>query len=194
MPTRLALLLFTAVPFAAIAADSYTLDPVHTYPYFSVEHFGLSMLYGRFNKSAGKFTIDRAAKTGSVELVIDTATVDTGDSEKGSRPRTRDDLLRSADFFDAAEFPKMTYRATNVVFSGNTPSMIDGSLTLLGVTRPVKLTVERFKCNPPSGRSKERCGGNASGKLKRSDFGMNREISAIGDEITLMVIFEGTKD
>ncbi len=195
MSKRLFALMFAACPLAVMAApESYTLDPFHTFPNFTVDHLGVSTLYGRFNKSAGKLTIDRAAKTGSVELTVDTASVDTGDSDKGSRARSRDEHLRSADFFNAAEFPKMTYQSTGVVFSGDNPSVVDGNLTLLGVTKPLKLTVERFKCNPASGTGKERCGGNATGKIKRSDFGMKTGIPNVGDEITLLISFEALKD
>ena len=72
--------------------------------------------------------------------------------------------------------------------------MVDGNLTLLGVTKPLRLTVERFKCNPASGTGKERCGGNATGKIKRSDFGMKTGIPNVGDEITLLISFEALKD
>jgi len=138
--------------------------------------------------------IDRAAKSGSIDLAVDTASVDTGDGDKGSRPRSRDEHLRSADFFNAAEFPKMTYKSTGVAFSGDNPTTIDGNLTLLGVTKPLQLTVERFKCNPAQGTGKERCGGNATGKLKRSDFGMKTGIPNLGDEVTLLIMFEALKD
>jgi len=191
---RLALLLLAAVPCAAVATDSYTLDPYHTFPTFTVDHLGVSTIFGRFNKTSGKFTIDRAAKTGAVEIAVETATVDTGDADKGSRPRSRDEHLRSADFFNAAEFPKMTFKSTSVFFSADNPSTIDGNLTLLGVTKPLKLTLERFKCNPASGTSKERCGGNATGKIKRSDFGMKTGLPAVGDDIALNIEFEGLKD
>jgi polyisoprenoid-binding protein YceI len=195
MSKTLTALLLAALPFAAAAApDSYTLDPYHTFPNFTLDHLGLSTIYGRFNKTTGKFTIDHAAKSGSVDLSVDTASVDTGDSDKGTRARSRDEHLRSADFFNAAEFPKMTYKSTSVAFSGDNPASIEGNLTLLGVTKPLKLTIERFKCNPASGTAKERCGGNATGKIKRSDFGMKTGIPNIGDEVTLVVSFEGNKD
>jgi polyisoprenoid-binding protein YceI len=195
MFNRIVALAVASLPLTALAApESLTIDPVHTFPNFTVDHLGLSTIYGRFGKSAGKLTIDRVAKTGSVDLSIDTASVDTGDSDKGSRARSRDDHLRSADFFNAAEFPKMTYKSTGVLFSTDTPSVVDGNLTLLGVTKPVKLTLERFKCNPPGANGKERCGGNATGKLKRSDFGMKTGIPAIGDDITLLISFEAAQD
>jgi len=191
---RLAMLTLAAFPFAAAAADSYTFDPLHTSVSFSIDHLGLSMIHGRFSKYSGKFTIDRPAKTGSVELIVDTASVDTNDNDKGSRPRSRDEHLRSADFFNAAEFPKMTYKSTRATFSGDTPTAVEGDLTLLGVTKPVPLTVERFKCNPPTATAKERCGGIVVGKIKRSEFGMKRGIPNIGDEVFLAFGFEGDKD
>ena len=184
-----------ALPVAnAVAADNYGVDPMHSSVNFTVDHLGLTTIYGRFNKFSGKYSLDRAAKTGSLDASIDTVSVDTNENDKGSRARSRDEHLRSADFFNAAEFPKMTYKSTKVVFNGETPSAIEGNLTLIGVTHPVNLTVERFKCNPPSGTAKERCGGVAVGKLKRSDFGMKRGIPGIGDEIGLVIAFEGDKE
>jgi len=184
-----------ALPLSAFAAvESYSIDPVHTFPIFAVEHMGLSMLYGRVDKTSGKVTIDRAAHTASLDVSMDAASIDTGDSERGSRPRTRDEHLRSADFFNAAEFPKILYKSTRVNFTGDTPSSIEGNLTMLGVTKPLTLTVERFRCNLNVPNRKDRCGGNASGKIKRSDFGMKYGIPALGDEITLMLQWEGDRD
>ena len=195
MRKSLALVALAALPTAVFAApESFTIDPYHTYPNFTVDHLGVSSMYGRFDKTTGKVTLDRAAKAGSIDLSIDTASVTTGDNEKGSRPRTRDEHLRAADFFNSAEFPKATYKSSKFTFSGDNPSAIDGDLTLLGVTKPVRLTIERFKCNPAQGNSKERCGGNATGKFKRTDFGMKYGVPNIGDEITLFVTFEATKD
>ncbi len=195
MPKRLALLFLAALPLPAVGAtDSYTMDPLHTSITFAIDHLGLSVIYGRFSKYSGKFAIDRAAKTGSIELVVQTASVDTNDNDKGNRPRSRDEHLRSADFFDVAEFPTMTYKSTHVVFAGDTPTVVEGNLTLLGVTKPVAITVERFRCNPATATAKERCGGSATAKIKRSDFGMKRGIPSIGDDVALSFGFEGDKD
>ena len=189
------LVILLAAPVAALAAaDNYAVDPMHSSVNFTVDHLGLTTIYGRFNKFTGKYSLDRAAKTGSLDAAVDTVSVDTNENDKGSRARSRDEHLRSADFFNAAEFPKMTYKSTKVVFNGDNPSAIEGNLTLIGVTHPVNLTVERFKCNPPSGTGKERCGGVVVGKLKRSDFGMKRGIPGIGDEIGLVIAFEGDKE
>ena len=192
---RIAAVALLAVPVAASAAmDSYAVDPLHSSVNFSIDHLGLTTIYGRFNKFDGKLSMDHAAKNGTLEASVDTATVDTNENDKGSRKRSRDEHLRSADFFNAAEFPKMTYKSTKVVFTGDNPSAIEGNLTLLGVTKPVALTIERFKCNPASATAKERCGGVAVGKLKRSDFGMKLGIPSIGDEIALVIAFEGNKE
>jgi len=192
---RIAAVSLLALPFAAFAApESYTLDPYHTYPNFTVDHLGVSTMYGRFDKSSGKVTLDRAAKSGSLDLTIETASINTGDGDKGTRARSRDEHLRAADFFNVAEFPKATYKSTRFVFTGDNPSAIEGRLTLLSVTKPVNLTIDRFKCNPAQGTGKERCGGNASGKFKRSDFGMKYGIPSVGDEIGLIVEFEAVKD
>jgi polyisoprenoid-binding protein YceI len=195
MSKRLATFLFAILPVGALAApESFTLDPYHTFPHFSVDHLGLSMVSGRFDKTTGKVTFDRAAKTGSVELTIPTATVTTGDNDKGSRPRSRDDHLRTSDFFNVAEFPQMTFKSSKVNFTGDNPSSIEGDFTLLDVTKPLTLTILRFKCNPASGNNKERCGGDATGKFKRTDFGMKTGVPNVGDEVTLTIGFEGNKD
>ena len=123
LKTTLALAALAALPMLASAAvETYPLDPTHTYPSFAVEHWGLSMMHGRFDKTTGKFAFDRAAKTGSTELTIDTASLTTGDNVKGNRPQSRDDHLRSADFFNTKEFPTMTFKSTKVNFSGELPS------------------------------------------------------------------------
>jgi polyisoprenoid-binding protein YceI len=184
-----------ALPFGALAApESYTADPFHTFPHFEVGHLGMSVMRGQFNKTTGKFTIDGAAKTGSLEITVQTASITTGDIDKAGRPRTRDEHLRTPDFFNVAEFPTMTYKSTSVKFSGDNPSTIEGNLTLLGVTKPVSLHVENWKCGANPMSKKDMCGGNASGSLKRTDFGMKFGVPALGDDIKLWIEVEGYKD
>ena len=184
-----------ALPLAVSAApESYTLDPYHTFPHFAVDHFGVSTMWGRFDKSGGKFTIDRAAKKGTLELTVETASLSTGDDDKGARPRSRDEHLRSADFFNVAEFPRMTFKAGDVKFSGDSPTEVAGELTLLGVTKPLTLKIERWTCRDHPFSKKPMCGGNASGVLKRTDFGMKYAVPAVGDEIRLYVEFEGYRE
>jgi polyisoprenoid-binding protein YceI len=195
MLKRLLPALMAVVPAAAAAApETFTVDPFHTYPSFAVDHLGMAIIYGRFGKTSGKFTIDRAAKTGSVDVVVEAASIDTGDGDKGTRPRSRDEHLRSADFFNVAEFARITFKSTRVVFDGDAPKTVEGELTMVGVTKPLTLTVERFKCNGAAPPARERCGGNALGKFKRSDWGIKTGLPAVGDEITLTVGLEGLKD
>ena len=184
-----------ALPLAAFAApESYTIDPIHSFAYFEVDHLGVATLRGSFERSSGKFTIDRAAKTGAVEVSVETASVNTGDTTKGSRARTRDEHLRTADFFNVAEFPRMTLKATEVKFAGDNPAEIAGSLTLIGVSKPLALKVERWVCKDHPVSKRPMCGGNASGILKRSEFGMKYGIPAIGDELKLFFAFEAYRD
>jgi len=135
-----------------------------------------------------------AAKTGSIELVIETASLSTGDTERGSRPRARDEHLKSADFFNVAEFPRMTFKSSNVKFAGEVPTEVEGQLTLLGVTKPLTLKIERWKCATHPSYKKEACGGDASAKFKRTDFGMKYGVPLIGDEVSLNIGFLGFKD
>jgi len=184
-----------ALPFTAQAnPESYTVDPTHTFMYWEVEHLGVSMQRGRFERTTGKFTLDRAAKTGGVDLAVETASLSSGDNQKGSRPRTLDDHLKTADFFNVAEFPRMTFKSTAVKFNGDNPVEISGQLTLLGVTKPLTLKVERWVCKDNPMSKKPMCGGNASGTVKRTDFGMKYGVPAIGDEVRLWVSMEGYKD
>jgi polyisoprenoid-binding protein YceI len=180
---------------ASAAPESYTLDPFHTYVHFEVDHLGgFSRMRGRFDKVAGKFTLDTAAKTGSIDVTVQTASISTGDNDKGNRPRARDEHLRSPDFFNVAEFPTMTLKSTRVVFTGDNPSSIEAVVTLLGVSKPVTLAIESWRCGPHPGNKRILCGANASGTIKRSDFGMKFGIPGVGDEQKLWIEMEGYKD
>jgi polyisoprenoid-binding protein YceI len=184
-----------AAPLAAIAQpENFVIDQYHTVPYFEVDHLGFATMRGRFDRATGKFSIDRAAKSGTVELEIPTATVNSGDTDRGSRPRTRDEHLKNADFFNVQEFPTMTFKSTKVIFKGDEPAGVEGNLTMLGVTKPVTLNFERWKCGPDMRTQGKRfqCGGNATGTFKRSDFGMKFGLpTAIGDEVRLWMSFYG---
>ena len=195
MKTKLIGALAIALPLAAMATpENYTIDPTHSYAYFEVDHLGVSNQRGRFDRTSGKFVLDRVAKSGSVELNIESASVSTGDNAKGSRPRTLDDHLKTADFFNVAEFPRMAFKSTGVKFSGDNPAESVGNLTLLGVAKPVTMKVERWVCKDNPMNKKPMCGGNASASLKRTDFGMKYAVPAISDEIRLWFSVEGYKD
>ena len=188
-------LIAAVLPLVAVAApESYTTDPYHTFPHFEVGHLGYTVIRGRFDKTVGKFTIDRAAKTGSLEITVQTASVTTGDNERGSRPRTRDEHLRTADFFNVAEYPTMTFKSTGIKFSGDNPAQVEGQLTMLGVSKPLALQMESWRCGAHPVNKKEMCGGSATTSFKRSEFGMKYGVPALGDEIKLWIGFEAYKD
>ena len=186
----LTLLLTICLPLAAKAADNYTIDPEHSFPHFSVNHLGFSTMQGRFDKTSGKATLDIAGKKGSVELNVEAASVSTGFAK-------RDTHLRSPDFFNAAEFPMVTFKSTSFKYKGDKPESIEGNLTLIGVTKPVKLTINSFNCGldpmDPFKR-REKCGGDISTQIKRTDFGMKFGVPMVGDDIKLVFEIEAIKD
>ena len=102
--------------------------------------------------------------------------------------------LRSEDFFNVEKFPTMVFRSKAVKFNGDAPAAAEGELTLLGLTRPLTLTVERVKCGPHPIAKREACGAEITGTLKRSEFGMKAYVPAIGDEVTLRIQVEAYKD
>ncbi len=184
------LALSVALPLSAQAAESYTVDPNHTYARFSINYLGFFTIQGRFDKTSGKVTLERAAKTSSVELAIATASINTG-------LNIRDKHLKSPDFFNAAKFPTISYKSTMMHFNGDMPASVDGNLTISGVTQPVTFTIAAFNCGPdptdPT-KSRQKCNADASAQIKRSNFGMKYLLPAIGDDVKLVFVIEAVKD
>ena len=151
---------------SAFAADTYQVDPSHTYPSFETDHFnGLSVWRGKFTKTQGTITVDRAAKTGTVDLTIDPASIDIGNAKL-------DEHIKGADMFDVAKYPNATYKG-KIVFKGDVPTAVDGELTLHGVTKPVTLTIDKFKCIQHPMLKREVCGADAVGTFNRAEFGVD---------------------
>lgn len=178
-------LALTTLPTLA-AADSYTIDPTHTYPNFKISHLGFSTMHGRFGKTSGHISMDRNKGTGSVDIVIDVASVDTGF-------RKRDDHLRSPDFFNAVEFPDITFKSNKVTYKGN-GATLTGKLTIKGVTKTVTLDVPSINCGTHPFNKKQVCGFDASTQFKRSDFGVSYGLPGIGDDVKLEIEVEAFKD
>lgn len=181
-------LLVIVLSFASmtVMADSYTLDPTHTYPNFTVSHLGFSTMHGRFDKTKGTMTMDRKKGTGSVEVTVDMASVSTG-------MKKRDDHLRSPDFFNVVEFPEMTFKSTKVTFKGKGATIV-GNLTLMGITKSVTLDVASINCGVHPFNKKNVCGFDASASIKRSDFGIKYGLPAIGDDINISLEVEAVKN
>ncbi|MFM0738085.1 YceI family protein [Paraburkholderia xenovorans] len=159
--------LAAAMSFNAMAADTYQLDPTHTSPSFETDHFGgLSIWRGKFKKSSGTVTLDRAAKTGTVDVTIDLSSVDIGNDKLDAE-------LVGDKFFDTAKYPTATYKGTQIRFNGDTPVEVIGTLTLHGVTKPVNLKLESFKCVMHPMLKREVCGTEATATFNRDDFGVD---------------------
>ncbi len=183
-------LIIGVLPYTASAAENFTIDPDHTFPNFRISHLGFSTMHGRFGATQGSFTVDRDNNTGSVEVVIDAASVNTGHKK-------RDDHLRSPDFLNAVEFPEITYKSTKVRINPDDTATVEGNLTIIGVTQPVTLDVKSMNCGiHPMDPKKEKfvCGFDAETKIKRSDFGVKFALPAIGDDMHLFLEVEGIRN
>lgn len=188
--TQLAATITLAAALAApavAAPETYVLDSAHSFPRFSYNHFGYSTQVSRFNKTTGKIIYDKEAKTASVDIVIDATSVDSGFP-------VFNEHLRGEDFFDTAKYPTATFKSTKVVFEGDKPSAIEGTLTIKGITKPVTLTVTSFHAMPHPMKKKDAIGANAFTTVKRSDFNAGKYAPNVGDEIRIDLGVEAIKE
>jgi polyisoprenoid-binding protein YceI len=165
---------------------TYEIDPTHTYPSFSYDHFGLSIQLSRFNQTSGTVVWDRAARSASVDIVIDMTSVDTGYD-------TFDEHIQAEDFLDTARHPTATFKSTKVTFDGDRPASIEGELTIKGITRPVTLEVTHFTAMVHPMLNKDAIGAMARGLIKRSEFGAGKYAPDVGDEVTIEVALEAVR-
>ncbi|MFZ6814372.1 YceI family protein [Undibacterium sp. Rencai35W] len=183
-----AIAISSLVSASSFAADRYVIDPEHTFSVFEYSHWGLSLQRGRFDKNSGVIELDLANKTGSVQIDIDASSVSTGVA-------VFDNNLRSASFFDAAQFPTIAFKSTSLRFDDNAKlTSIDGELTIKGVTRPAKFELTQFNCRFMVLYLKSACGANGSTKILRSDFNVGRYVPFVSDEVTLYFSVEAIKE
>ncbi|MCC8394654.1 YceI family protein [Paraburkholderia sp. MMS20-SJTR3] len=180
--------LAAAFSFNAMAADTYVLDPTHTAPSFETDHFGgLSVWRGKFTKNTGTVVLDRAAKTGTLEETIDLTSVDIGNDKLNHE-------LVSPQFFDTAKYPTAVYKGTQIRFDGDTPVEVIGTLTMHGVTKPVNLKIESFKCIQHPMLKREVCGTESTATFNRDDFGVDYgKAYGFNMKTTLHIQAEGIK-
>jgi polyisoprenoid-binding protein YceI len=173
---------------AAGGADSYVLDPAHTSATFRIEHLGISWVAGRFDDISGKCAIDKSDPTQSTfEVAIKAASIDTNQAQ-------RNEHLRSKDFFNVKEFPEMTFKSTSVKKASDADGVyeVTGDFTMHGVTKPVTFLLRGGKeAELPKGA--QRIGFFTEFSLKRSDYGMDKMPTAIGDAVKIAVSFEAVK-
>ncbi len=167
MIRQVVLSLLTGMSVAAGAAPvSYKLDPGHTYPSFEADHMGISVWRGKLNKSVGSVVLDKAASTGTVDVTVDLNSIDFGHTH----------LNRWAvgkDFFNTKKFSKATYKGKFDGFTDGAPTRVVGEFTMHGVTKPLELKINSFKCIQHPMLKREYCGADVQGTFKRDEFGLD---------------------
>ncbi len=172
---------------AAEDAKPFQIDSVHSMVMFRIGHLGVSYTYGRFNAPTGAYNIDMANPSASmIEITLDAEKVDTGNER-------RDNHLRSPDFFNAKQFPTITFKSTSFEKTADNALKVRGKLTMLGVTKDVEANLEFVgEGQTPQGY---KSGFESNFTINRSEFGMTKflEGNSLGDEVTLYVTIEGVR-
>ena len=177
----------TALTAGAAQAAPYAIDPTHTFVTFEISHFGASTNRGRFDKKQGTVAFDRAAKTGKVDITIDTTSVNTGTP-------AFDKHLQSADLFDTAKHPTIKFVSDKFTFNGDKVSEVTGQLTLLGKTGPVTLKSTQFNCYDSPMLKREVCGGDFETTIDRTQWGMNYGVEwGFPKNVRLVIQIEAVK-
>ncbi len=183
-------LIAAAAAFAATSAFAapvtYDIETNHTYPSFEADHMGLSVWRGKFNKSSGTVILDREAKTGSLDITVDINSIDFGHEKMNEH-------AKKPDIFDAAKYPTATFKSKAIKFTGDVPTSVDGELTLHGVTKPLTLQINKFKCIMHPMLKKEACGADVTGTFKRDDFGISFGLPNFSPEVKLAIQVEAVK-
>jgi polyisoprenoid-binding protein YceI len=183
-----AALLAAAAGIAGAEEARYTLDPMHTYPSFEADHFGVSKWRGKMNHSTGTVTLDRAAHSGTVNVTIDLSSIDFGLDALNT-------WAVGPEFFNTPQYPQATYVGRFTQFKQDVPTHVDGQLTLHGVTRPMSLTINSFACKPHPMLKREWCGADAIGTFQRDQFGLNAgKDYGFNMDVTLRIQVEGVWD
>ena len=177
--------LATGIAHAEMA--NYAIDPTHTFVTFEISHFGASVNRGRFDKKEGSVQLDKAAKAGKVEISFDTTSINSGTP-------AFDKHLQSADLFNAAQHPKISFVSDKFVFNGDKVSEVSGQLTLLGKTGPVTFKANQFNCYQSPMLKREVCGGDFEATIDRTQWGMNYGVDwGFAKNVRLVVQVEAVK-
>ena len=171
---------------AQAAPETFVIDNSHTYPHFTYNHLGFSNQTHKFDKTSGTVMLDRAARSGSVDVTIDVASINTGYA-------LFNEHIQAADFFDTANHPVITFKSSKMTFKGDQPVSVVGDLSIKGVTRPVTLAITNFKCMPHPMLKVDACGANATAEIKRSEFNMGKNVPYVSDAVTLSLPIEAVK-
>jgi polyisoprenoid-binding protein YceI len=189
MKTPVIAALLALASSAVLAAPvAYDIDPDHTYPSFEADHFGgVSIWRGMFKETSGAVVLDKEAKTGTVDIVVKTASIEFGNAKLNEH-------AVSPEIFDAAKVPTATYKGKLTGFKNGAPTAVEGNFTLHGVTKPLKLKINSFKCFDNPLIKREVCGADAIGTFKRDDFGVDYgKAYGFKQEVTLRIQVEAIK-
>ena len=169
-------------------AAHYTLDPTHTYPSFEADHFGVSTWRGKMNHSSGTVSLDRAARSGAIDVTIDLKSIDFGLEALNT-------WAVGPEFFNTAEFPTATFVGKFSKFKADAPTEVEGQLTLHGITKPVTLTLASFACKPHPMLKREWCGADAFATIQRDQFGLSAgKDYGFKMDVALRIQVEAVKD
>ncbi len=185
--TLCCLIMGASMTTGAMAADTYSIDSRHTFPTFEINHLGFSTQRGRFNSVTGKIMLAPEQKGGSIEVSIDSASIDMGLD-------AWDKIMRGEDFFNVEKFPAMTFKSTKILFNGDKVIGAEGDFTMLGVTKTVRLDVKGFACGTHPINKKALCGADISTAIKRSEFGMTKYLPGVADIVYIEIPVEAFRD
>ncbi len=178
---------FALVAATAIAEPvTYEVEPNHSSVVFEAKHFNTSTVRARIPAKSGSITVDTAARTGKLNVVMDTGNVNSGIAKF-------DTHLKSADFFNAERFPEASFVATDFRFDGDKVTAVNGFLNLIGNSKPVTLTATSYNCYQSPAYKKQVCGGDFVTTIKRSEWNVNYGIPFVPDDVKLLVQIEAIK-
>lgn len=170
-----------------LASEIYKTDPEHTFVSFSYKHLNYSIQTSRFDRVNGIITLNDQMDGGSINISIETASVSTGSE-------TFNKLLRSEDYFDSDKFPLAIFKSENITFKNKVISSVAGDLTIKGITKPINLELSNFACSRNFVTLKYTCGANATAKLNRSEFDLGKYVPFVGNEVSLNIVVEASKE
>lgn len=180
-------LFLSLLTLSAQAAEIYIADPEHTFVSFSYKHLGYSIQTSRFDNVSGIITLNNQMDEGTVDIAIETGSVSTGSD-------TFNKLLKSEDYFDSEKFPVAKFISNKIIFNNQDTASLSGKLTIKDITKPINIEVSNFACSRNFITFKYTCGANASAKLSRTEFNLGKYVPFVGDEITLSIVIEASKE
>ena len=190
MKIALSAAVLTLITGSALAAPvTYEVDPGHTYPSFAADHMGgLSVWRGKFDKSSGTIVLDKDKSTGTVDITVDTSSIDFGHEKLNEH-------AKGPDMFDVTKFPTATYKGKLANFKNGAPTEVQGEFTLHGVTKPLTLKINQFLCKPNPMTKKEVCGADASATFNRKDYGLGfGDAYGFKMDVTLAIQVEAVRE